>query len=141
MKSLIILVLLSFQAFAADNSYEFESFNKAGDFDFTKVINAKEWSLVVFGGRYCPINDTRFDCYPFETKLDSISPKVFAMTKSIQIVNVDITRNYVHRRYDLKRYPGVVLLLNGREMQRLDEYTGANDLIQKTYNMLLKIAN
>ena len=141
MKSLILLALLSLSAFAQENSYEFESFNKADDFNFSKVVAEKEWSIVVFGGRYCPVNDTRFDCYPFETKLDFISPKVLAMTKSIQIINVDITRNYVHRRYGLKRYPGIVLMLNGREMQRIDEYRGANDLIQKTYNMLLKISN
>jgi hypothetical protein len=141
MRSLILLALLSVSAFAHENSYQFDTFNKADDYNFTQIVTKKEWSLVVFGGRYCPVNDTRFDCYPFESKLETISPQVHAMNKSIQIVNIDVTRNYVQRRYAFKRFPAVVLLLNGREMQRIDQYKGANDLIYKTYNMLLKISN
>jgi hypothetical protein len=132
---LILLGLLSLSAFASP-LYEFKNFTKVNDRTYDNVVSKKDISIVVFNNGYCPLPDSQFDCFPFEVKLEYLSPRIIGNYKSIQILNIDTQRNYVQRRYSFKRYPAVLFLLKGGEVSRIDEYRGANDLIQKTFDVL-----
>ena len=138
MKFIFLFAVISISAFASGTSYEFTNFSTADDFNFQEVISQKEISIVVFNRGYCPINDSKFDCFPFETKLEYLSPKIIGNYSNAQIINIDIERNYIQQRYNFQRFPAVVFLLSGREVERIDTYSNANDLIIKTFETLSK---
>lgn len=157
MKFLLLVLTLSFSlsAFAWDNEYKFDNFKVVDDYDFREVVlENKEWSIVIFNKGYCPLSDSKMDCFPFEMKLNSLAKKLYARNNNLQIINMDTDFSFTHQRFNLKATPAVVLLLDGQimatiEANRCNPYRNpncdyrrlnwANDLLQRTLDEIYKI--
>lgn len=157
MKALLLLLSLSFSlsSFAWNDEYKFDNFKRIDDFDFQEVVLENEgWSIVVFNRGYCSISDSMMDCFPFEMKLNSLAPKIFARNNNIQIINMDTESTYTHRDYSINALPAVVFILDGQIMNTLEanrcnpyrspncdyrRLNWANDLLQRTLDEIYKI--
>lgn len=157
MKSLLFILTLSFSlsSFAWNDEYKFDHFKRIDDFDYREVVLDNEgWSIVIFNNGRCSLSDSMMDCFPFEMKLNSLAPKIFARNNNIQIINMDTESTYTHRDYNLGVLPAVVFILDGQIMQTIEAYkcypyrtpncdyrrlNWANDLLQRTLDELYKI--
>lgn len=157
MKKIILLLTLclSFSAFAWDNEYEFEHLTKVDDFDFREVVLDQEgWTILVFNKGYCSISSSKRRCFPYESKLNELAPKIYARNNNLQIVHMDTDFSFTYQRYNLKTLPSVVFLLDGQIMKTISakrcininqpgcDYQDLNwsmVMLQKTLDELYKI--
>lgn len=157
MKTLLLLLAFSFSlsSFAWNDEYQFDHFKRVDDFDYQEVVMQNEgWSIVIFNRGYCSIPDSMMDCFPYEMKLNSLAPKIFARNNNIQIINMDTESTYTHQNYNISALPAVVFLLDGRIMNTLEasrcypyrnpncdyrRLNWANDLLQRTLDEIYKI--
>lgn len=135
----LIVTFLSLNSFAADNSYEFESLIKADDYNFSEVLDKKEWSILIFNNGHCPLQRSKIRCFPVEMKLNYFAPKIYARNSNIQIVNIDMQTSFIHNNYFITSTPTVVFLLDGREMIRFDKMRSPDFLVQQVLDEVFKI--
>lgn len=157
MKRLLILLTLSFSlsSFAWNDQYKFDHFKRVDDFDYQQaVLDNEGWSIVIFNRGYCTTSHSMMDCFPYEMKLNSLAPKIFARNNNIQIINMDTESTYTHQHYNISALPAVVFILNGQIMKTLQanrcnpyrnrnsdyrRLNWANDLLQRTLDEIYKI--
>lgn len=157
MKFLLCLITLSISLnlFAWNDEYKFSHFKRVDDFDFREVVlDYKDWSIVVINNGRCSLGSTMNRCFPFEMKLNTLAPKIFARNNNIQIINMDTESTYTHQQYDLKVIPAVIFFYKGQMMEKLEAYkcypysnpscdynrmNWANDLLQRTLDVIYKI--
>jgi hypothetical protein len=77
---LVLLALLSLSAFA-NVTYDFKNFTKVTDRTFDETVSKKNISIVVFNNGYCTLPNSQFQCFPFEVKLEYLSPKIIGITQ------------------------------------------------------------
>lgn len=157
MKLWFLFFTLSFSlsSFAWNDEYQFENFKRIDDFDFQEIVlNNEQWSIVIFNSGYCSINSNMMDCFPYEMKLNSLVPKIFARNNNIQIINMDTQSTYTHQDYNIKSSPAVVFIFDGQIMKTLEAhrcypYRNSNcdhrrlnwsdNLLQRTLDEIYKI--
>jgi hypothetical protein len=136
---LLMITFFSFSSFATDNAYKFNHFETADNFNFSKVLAQKEWTILVFNNGYCPIPDSKMQCFPFEMKLSYYAPNIKARNSNLQIVNIDMERTYISNRYFVSSAPTVIFLLNGVERARFEKTRHPNLLIQQVLDEVFRI--
>ena len=141
MKKLLFLIVAAFSlnSFAISNSYDFKSLVKADDYNFSEVLDKKEWSILVFNNGYCPLQRSKLRCFPVEMKLNYFAPNIYARNNNIQIVNIDMQSSFIHNRYFVTSTPTVIFLLDGAEMIRFDRMRSPNFLVQQVLDEVFKI--
>lgn len=114
-------MILSMSTWAWNERYNFEHMTRVDDFDYREVVLENEqWSIVIFNNRRCSSFDSLNDCFPFETKLNHLAPKIYARNNNIQIINMDTESTYTYQDYQLRSYPAVVFLYDGQIMKTIE---------------------
>jgi hypothetical protein len=158
MKKYLLLLSLIFSTtlWAWNDEYQFQNFTRVDDFSFQEtVLEHRGWSIVIFNRGYCPFNNSKNRCFPFESQVEQLSAQILGRISNMQLINIDTESSSIHHRYDVKAGPTVLFLLDGREMERLEPYfcyphqtnnqcdyqrlSWSHDLLKRTWEVIIKI--
>lgn len=122
----VFLLVLTHLSFASNDHYSFSSIKKVDDkFHKEHILKSKERSIIIFNNGSCkrPVAN----CYPLESKINSIAPKIMAHQPPTKIFLIDTEFNKSARRYNIKKYPSVVIVRNAQilkviEPKRCNDY-------------------
>ena len=113
-----LFLILSFNIFAAD--YEFENIKVIDEFSIDEEIyRADKDVMLIFNNGTCFNSTNR--CYPYERKVNYLAPQINA--RGVEIMNMDVSFNRYHQRYNIKKLPAVIFFAKGSYITMLEPNT------------------